>query len=1270
MQYLILFYLGISADREEVRKRPRTPPMVSPKRPHTPHGEKELSPGDVESISEDEIAAGNNDKIEKVPDSSSVKSVDGKITDNLSQNKKKETEQSELPEEIPPMDVEEFEPILSDEDICDEAESFQEMDYDYSTYSNNDDIIKLFNPVVSEVRKYQKCGDLVKKDFSKLTEQTKSLITVLNPYVNKSQDFRSFSPEIKEEFINICEQLPNFINGNREYQQFLEAFLSVVEGKTEDNFGVFFDQLRNVQECLVSFVNVGLDFELALSQNKPGYKIRHIKCGLRLAEACCGISEFMTLMLKKDENIHSKILSLFDKEYMALSIKLMVLKTLDATLISEKSIEYFITEKGYELLVNMLKKVSSVRLKFALNSLITKLNIYEILKKIKTMIVSWCKSPENFNEDDLKFVIHGLEQVLKMYQRGSFEMSQPKRFLPVSTQFEINRSGDKNIMYTFFSVHQFLECLLVLLTHPQTVTYSTIITTVHEFINELIQSYEGVVYLSNNARCLTLIMKCFFQQEDTEANYLLSESVYIKSQSLGLNISYKMQCFYYIEQLLDLAPKEKYNCDVNEVLDVLHELFCLTYVNIGKLACSEILSLGDNIVSILQFLQLYTSENSKDDYISKLKKSPGVGYMVDILVMTVVYSSNVTFLEKFGKQILNIAQQHEKFEASSASRLKEIILYLKPLEIPNVFSYDDVKPLCEIIKQNMENVVNFPPQLITTLRILRYLGISDNNNQSPILAENSDYNLIELKYKYVILQLYSSDGVTNLVTIMQKICEYYEQPSIHISAFISSQGASIMNLLLPTIQLLHQMLMLVVNCRNTEFKDLTAIPVLLQTYNLAHTFPVTSIAIFKAREVCREIIDTLLVYSQPISEEVSENDSLNKTLWTLMSGEVIKYVTQAPYTFIPGLLVFSELLPLPLPIQTKLPLTEDEIKRAVNLRKLWSAHLHSHSTNIQELINKLCTSVHQPLLHLLRRVCIQLSDLAANSALIIARGVLDSVFNAIQQKLEKNQNSLTCNGHIARLLHFLACLATHSAIKCAVLQLLGNCSNILKIDEKYPTLVAHFCQILKTKTDSPAHIQAQECTINIIQNLCDTEITLLQSCDNPKNEISSEMYLTNSLPSKDMLMLFISTMVEHLINEHSFQTLLPIVRTFLLITEHDYGFYYLYSSLEKKGSPFLVIIKRLANCFSKDSAEMLRTLNTVLEFIRVCTTTEQLEGENNPMFAPRNMKIGLKELKQLLAWKHEESEEHNHPLYELENLLKVSVIYSFPFKKVKCFSKI
>jgi hypothetical protein len=45
--------------------------------------------------------------------------------------------------------------------------------------------------------------------------------------------------------------------------------------------------------------------------------------------------------------------------------------------------------------------------------------------------------------------------------------------------------------------------------------------------------------------------------------------------------------------------------------------------------------------------------------------------------------------------------------------------------------------------------------------------------------------------------------------------------------------------------------------------------------------------------------------------------ALNGSLWTKTMKELIKYTTKAPYTYLSGLLMISELLPLPLPLQTK-----------------------------------------------------------------------------------------------------------------------------------------------------------------------------------------------------------------------------------------------------------------------------------------------------------------------------------------------------------------
>ncbi len=67
------------------------------------------------------------------------------------------------------------------------------------------------------------------------------------------------------------------------------------------------------------------------------------------------------------------------------------------------------------------------------------------------------------------------------------------------------------------------------------------------------------------------------------------------------------------------------------------------------------------------------------------------------------------------------------------------------------------------------------------------------------------------------------------------------------------------------------------------------------------------------------------------------------------------------------------------------PLSEEEIELATNQRKLWAAHLHPLHEELESIIGVLAGSSCQPLIHVFRRVCAQVADLAAPSALHIVR---------------------------------------------------------------------------------------------------------------------------------------------------------------------------------------------------------------------------------------------------------------------------------------------
>ncbi|XP_044750585.1 protein virilizer isoform X2 [Coccinella septempunctata] len=1218
-------YSRTEEKEREDRKRPRTPPIMSPKRPKTPHEAIENPP---ESEKESNI------------DSSDKKGFKGNV---------EEKEQSATAEEPSKIDVEEFEPILSDEDILDDNEQYQDVPEDFNEIGDTDDLVRVFIPGSTDLTSYQPEEPYkISEDSIEVSENLKIVIGICDDYFKSSitkystENFSKLSPEIKEEFIHLCEKLTftigsveKFITIIKLYQE-IQSFASHKWNAVDTEIS---DQINFIFDSTVDWLKIALNYDLANSQDQPIYKIRHIKCGLRIAQFCFESNIFLENLFKKNFGVFKVLLNLYQEEFMAPSIKLMILKALDTCLIHKFGMDKFLeivnrntgkqngfsreeNKSNYSILLNQLKYNTPVRLKFSLCSIIKKINIYEIFTVFHSVISKLKNSESNVSTSEINLIGKFLEQILQYLRNEQFTLTQPKRFLPVSSQFEIVREQSKNVLLEYFKIFNFVESLVLLLTHPLLSNLPVLKIPILEVVYNLSETRDGIDYMSSRSETMNVLLKYLLQTEEDE-----QYSMDIKSQSLGIVLAYKLRTHYHIAKLLDIGEK---NIDLssNDILDELHGLFCLSLSPVGKIAMANVLGMTENFKAVIQFINIKEKPESQS---SKLKKSPAILYVIDLVHIVLIHSSNIEILEKFKKEISHLSNYEGQQEICS-NKLNSINAYISPVQ--NTITYDNISSFVDIIAKEIDNLIERPEQIITSLRIIYSLGVSKHAAKSAIF-ENPFNNYVELKYKHVILQLFSLDGVALITKILHKICDYYEQPSVHLANFMSQQGLSLVEIVYPCVILLKQMLTYAIQCRNTNFKDLTAVPVLLQTYNLMNSYPMDSPHFVKCGKVKESIVEILLVYTQPISDEIHEKDTLNKTLWSLMCKEVIQYITTAPYTFISGLLVFSELLPLPLPIQTNEELQENDTAWMINLRKLWAAHLHPLSPLIQDFVNKLCTTSNQSLLNLLRRICVQISDLAANSALMIARGVLD----AVNEEITPKENAkVTCTLHLARLLNFLACLVTHCTLKCAVLSLFQT------QEQKYSPLISYFVQILKTNNQISHHIQCQECILSIIQSFCDAEISLMQN----SSEQTSNLYLSNALPTKDHLISFIEVISEHLFNNNSFVTYLPAVRTIFLLTEHDYGFYHLREILLKRSGLFSILLDKLSKSFAKDNAECISVLNTLIEFFCISIVVEDVVVPLT--YSPRTMKFSLKELKALIAWKDEKNEE-KHPL----EILKESV---------------
>ncbi|KAL0822142.1 hypothetical protein ABMA28_004275 [Loxostege sticticalis] len=1279
-------YGSRSPSRDDPRKRPRTPPGESSRRPLSPREGDVSSP--INSIRSEEGADYDRSgkQIPRVdfyhpsyrhkssirspsqevdnapfiePQHSSLVTVP--IVDNATAAKAIESP-NRVAEES--MDAEQFEPILSDEDICDLEETpYMEVDYDVNEYCGVDDIIKYYNPFKCEWLKYdyvnkihfvanvQKDGvkDVLSATYDELCAASPDLfkISELTKAAKKREQkffantFTEIDNSAREEWVHQCEQLFMSLTNLCKNS---DIILRVFRKNNND------DEFIDIYNFLVTFCRIGLSFEFALAQQQPTYKIRHMKCGIRLAEALMchrHNGQVMQVLLSTGIDIPMLLLEMYSKEYMALSIRLMILRALNACLSSKESVEHFMQEtifpkfdkkdendkkpkNGYQALICIMQTNPLARIKFSISALIKKLNIYELLGKLHDLVFNFNKAAaeNNQNEDtelsdsETEFIINALEEILYMYRTQCFHLSQPKRFLPVSAQFEINKESSNEILMEFFNFHHILEVCLYLLTCPTTCNNLVVTSPIHDLIYELVNSENGLNFLYRNLEMSELLFKTLVQpygpQNPDEFIYPQDLSTSSDLQILGLELAYKLKALYYLKSISDLQAGK---VEENELIDRLQSLYCLSFGSIGKTAVPDVIVMGDNADCLMEVFESDLKGKSKTDSPMK-QKSPAKGYAIELIVSAVRYSANVSFLKKYGQRLINVTNEHDRFEPSVSSVLQEVIPYLKPIEKTILQSGDDLAECVEILKGSLEHSADLPGELMTCLRILRHFCISDYDKNVTIACESATEEYVELKYKYNVLQLFSLDGVAHLVSILDRLANHFEQPSMHTAFFASAKGLQLAQMLLPCLRLLDEMLARVVRCRGPRFRDLTAAPVLLKTYGIAKTFPVGSVGYRTAAKAAEASVRALLAYAQPIADDANDGDSIRRGPWTSLCSEVISYTMTAPYTFVPGLLVFSELLPLPLPMQTKTPPTERELADASNERRLWSAHLHALSNDLTDMVQIICTSTYRPVVHMLRRVCVQIADLAPNTAATVARAAVGAVLRELKQ-------GESATASTARVLGFFACLVSHASVKCAVLHAMNTGG------PKSTDVQTALCGVLSLVNGSNEHAAAQEFAAHALAAFCDIEITLTPLTASP------DALLANSLPNKDALAAFLEASADCL--ESSTKTCAvasSILRTYFVLTDHEHGFQQFRKFVTKKREALGKFFKWALLGPGEDRAECLSMYIDLIRILKV----EEGEGP-----VGRKSVLQVSEMADMVGYS---LTEEDHPVLTLDKTLK------------------
>ncbi|XP_069050908.1 protein virilizer homolog isoform X2 [Lepisosteus oculatus] len=1041
------------------------------------------------------------------------------------------------------------------------------------------------------------------------------------------------------------------------------------------------DSEHNHLKQLVEWTGHALCLQSALAQ-PIAFNVRQLKAGSKLASSLveCGTQAVLALLEGK---IISRLFELLFAEHVSSSLKLNTLKSLDSLISVSEGMEAFLSstlegqdKSGYPKLVELILLDQTVRVVTAGTAIIQKAHFYEILLDLQKTASAWAEKlpsapgpsecepdpdsgqekstkeeegePEspmdmdhllassNITEGDLEKLISMLDELLHLLETAPHTMIQPPiKSFPTTARITgpLERDDPYPVLFRYMHSRHFLESLTVVLSNPAASAHPGVLQAVKDLLRFLAQTQRGLLFLMaehDATNLLARVLTQILEQEPEEGAPADGPA----EDSFALWLMHALHALQCVAELFNHFAGEGglEEGDIPGVLGTLHSLYLISFSSTGRSAVSHIFSLDQNFSCLVTLMEHYSKEGLGD---SKARKTVTYNYACMLVLLVVQSSSDVRMLEHYAASLLKVCKADE-----NNAKLQELSKWLEPLEKLR-FEINCIPSLIEYIKQNLENLITQEGAgVMTALRILCHIACP------PPAVEGQQK---DLKWNLAVIQLFSAEGMDTFIKVLQKLSCILLQPwRLHGNMGTSLQRVMIVSVACSTLRLLKCMLTELLRGGSFEFKDTRVPSTLVALHMILCSVPVSGRLDPEEQKIQSDIIAILLTFTQGVNEQATDTEeTLANNTWSLMLKEVLSSVLKAPEGFFSGLALLSELLPLPLPMQTTQAIAAQDVAVALNTRKLWSMHLHVHAKLLQEIVRSVSGTTCQPLLHMLRRVCVQLCDLAAPTALLIMRTVLDLVLEETQAPPEGKEKP--CTAQTTRLFAFLESLASHRACKVTVLHLLSGAS---KGDEKSPELFPSILGLLQPTGDGNIHQQhCAELIASFIQSLCDQDIALIVNTSS-EGSVSEAEQLANALPSKELLSAMCDAMLEALGNtDSSYTVVLTCIRTMMFLTEHDYGFFHLKNALKKHSTALCGLIKRVIFAFNKESAELVSVL---LDFLRQILNTDSLGccGDEGPTpmdvdgnSPPRSLALSAAEMKQLLQWKEDSQD---HLLHELE----------------------
>ena len=373
------------------------------------------------------------------------------------------------------------------EEISDEEAEWSD-DFETGVYSDTDVEIgdDLEDPVV-----YFNPAEINLKRLESISDPTENLLDQIKN--NKVSALKSEKP-----FMDTMDAI--------QLDVYDEKFIETIEGLTR-NIQIelaFCSEPEIPYAKLLEIVTNSIHFENAMKQLKPSSKVRQLKSGLKLLIEMIHCGGALTEKLL-EANIQENLLSLYTKDHMAMSLKLLILKSLDTSLSSVTGIEHFTNKNLFGKLLLLSSENQSSRTQFSFSSILTKLDLNDQLNHLNSVI-----SQADHLEENSDAICELFENLRTVFLDINLRMSQPARFLPSQLHYDTSLTefgSPKTSYFCLMSQHGVLEVVTCLLACPDTSDLEPVVTSLHRLLTSWMGDQAGLMFLASQAEQTSALVR-------------------------------------------------------------------------------------------------------------------------------------------------------------------------------------------------------------------------------------------------------------------------------------------------------------------------------------------------------------------------------------------------------------------------------------------------------------------------------------------------------------------------------------------------------------------------------------------------------------------------------------------------------------------------------------------------------------------------------------------------------------------------------------------